>query len=106
MTSDLPKDKSAYQQYLTNLCMKINMKGGGINHQVAFTAGKLNLNKTIVFGADVTHPGASQCIGYPSIACVVASVDRYFMNYPGSMRLQAGRQEVNSLQSLAHILHF
>ncbi|KAF2272511.1 stem cell self-renewal protein Piwi, partial [Westerdykella ornata] len=80
------------KQYFSNVVMKLNIKAGGINYALNFD----NLaykHKTIIMGADVTHPGVGQCAGFPSIACVVGSVDDMFMNYPGSMRLQAGRQE-------------
>jgi eukaryotic translation initiation factor 2C len=83
---------------LSNLALKFNMKSGGHNHVL----NSLDLNdllrkernSTVIFGADVTHPPVGSVAGHPSIACVVASVDGEFQNYPGSMRLQAGKQEV------------
>jgi hypothetical protein len=100
-------------QYLANLAMKVNLKMGGDNHHVNIQGlGSLKA-KTIILGAvsklfftvlqlltldlqDVTHPG-NDSTGRPSIAAVVGSVDNHFMNYPGSMRLQAGGQEVTIL---------
>ncbi|KAF2005627.1 stem cell self-renewal protein Piwi, partial [Amniculicola lignicola CBS 123094] len=85
------------RQHLSNLAMKFNFKSGGKNH--ALENATLNRllgplrNSTMVLGADVAHPPAASIVGYPSIACVVASDDNTFLNYPGSMRLQAGGQE-------------
>jgi hypothetical protein len=50
-------------------------------------------NETIIIGADVAHPLKGASPGCPSIASVVGSVDDEFVKYPGSMRLQMGRQE-------------
>jgi eukaryotic translation initiation factor 2C len=90
-------------QHLDNLALKFNFKCGGRNHgfddaqQIQTLLGQENQRRdTIVFGADVAHPPVGGGAGYPSIACVVASSDTHFQNFPGSMRLQAGRQEVGS----------
>lgn len=87
----LAKVKKTSDKLLTNLAMKINIKMEGVNYQPEIKELPKN---TIVLGADVTHPGKDSAYGTPSIACVVGSVDSTFMNYPGSMRLQAFRKEV------------
>jgi len=87
-------------QHLTNIAMKLNSKARGVNHKfdaqhVQQLLGDGNpLANTIVFGSDVGHPPVGSLTGVPSVACVVASLDTEFQNYPGSMRLQAGGQEV------------
>ncbi|KAF2643883.1 stem cell self-renewal protein Piwi [Massarina eburnea CBS 473.64] len=86
-------------QTLSNIALKINPKVGGINHILSSKAfdsylGGNSRKNMIVLGADVGHPGAGVKAGHPSIACVVGSVDAYHVNYRGSMRLQAGGQEV------------
>jgi hypothetical protein len=43
----------------------------------------------------VGHSPISSFQGVPSIAAVVASYDNQFQNYPGSIRLQPGGQEVS-----------
>jgi hypothetical protein len=91
--------KGPRYQVLSNLALKLNMKRGGDNHwlQSSELDGLLGANRrktTMICGGDVTHPGAGSKLGCPSIACIVGSVDENFMNYPGSMRLQAGQQEV------------
>jgi hypothetical protein len=86
-------------QHLDNLALKFNMKTGGYNFLFDDVALKKKLDAhretTIIFGADVNHPPLMSYHGIPSVAAVVASLDRSFQNYPGSMRLQAGNQEVS-----------
>jgi len=87
-------------QTRSNLALKVNMKGAGDNHHLDEAVlnkllGSERRKRTMILGADVTHSGAGTKSGSPSIACVVGSVDKHFMNYPGSMRLQAGGQEVS-----------
>ncbi|OMH80907.1 Protein argonaute 18, partial [Zancudomyces culisetae] len=60
-------------QYCANVCLKINMKLGGLTSVV--NAQETNLPRvcsapTIVIGADVTHPGVQET-NRPSIAAVV-----------------------------------
>jgi hypothetical protein len=97
----VPKIQSCNEQYLSNLALKINIKLGGDNHhlsdqQLNQFLGEARRSRMMIMGADVTHPGKGSALGSPSIACVVGSVDGQFMNYPGSMRLQAGGQEVST----------
>ncbi|KAK7541569.1 Piwi domain-containing protein [Phyllosticta citricarpa] len=98
----LPKHFSRgppHPQTLSNLAMKFNLKAGGVNQSLEYKTefrklfNSQNMVDTLVLGADVTHPGAGSCHGCPSIAAVVGSVDEQFSNMPGSMRLQASRQE-------------
>jgi len=92
-------------QHLDNLVMKFNSKSSGVNQKLdAVTLQRLlgddnKRENTIVFGADVGHPGSGSLAGVPSIACLVASLDTDLQNYPGSMRLQAGGQEVGQLDT-------
>jgi hypothetical protein len=82
-----------YIQLLSNLALKVNMKIQGENHLVVVQGiGSLRAS-TIVLGADVTHPTGATDSARPSIARVVGRIDKNFMIYPGSMRLQAGGQE-------------
>ncbi|KAH5324478.1 hypothetical protein HBI12_092410 [Parastagonospora nodorum] len=91
--------KGTRYQILSNLALKLNMKMGGDNHWLDSASlnravgSEARTKTTMICGADVTHPSAGAKFGCPSVACVVGSVDHHFMNYPGSMRLQAGRQE-------------
>jgi hypothetical protein len=82
-------------QYYANVALKVNMKLGGINHNVEeVSITKLRQPSTMVVGMDVTHPGPSTVKGTPSIAAIVASVDLRFSQYPASMRIQESKKEV------------
>ena len=48
---------------------------------------------TIVFGADVNHPGAGN-VSKPSIAAVVASMDRWVSRHGSCVAVQEHRKEV------------
>ena len=86
------------EQYLANIAMKFNLKGGGLNQAVEDSHLKSLLHpesssesapcRTIIIGADVAHPTGSARPGCPSVAAVVGSVDDNYLHYPGSMRLQ------------------
>ena len=80
--------------YMGNLALKFNIKGGGVNHVVANTLSKPLDNNTMLMGIDVTHPSPGSSEGAPSIACVVASIDEYLTQWPGSIRTQQGRVEM------------
>ncbi|KAF2122712.1 ribonuclease H-like domain-containing protein [Lophiotrema nucula] len=73
--------------YFGNIMMKVNLKFGGINHTTR--AVLTSLSKTLVLGADVTHPGTNAVQGCPSIAAIVGSVDDTGGKFLGSMRLQS-----------------
>lgn len=82
-------------QYFSNVALKVNTKLGGHNHLLDDKDMKwLRQKRTMIVGADVTHPGPTSVDGTPSIAAVVASVDGYFVQYPASIRLQENKKEV------------
>ncbi|TGO86607.1 hypothetical protein BPOR_0290g00070 [Botrytis porri] len=72
-----------------NISLKFNLKLGGINQEVSNGCG--TKSRTMVVGADVTHPGDEE--GCPSIAAVVATDDDSQFQYLSSARLQEGKQE-------------
>ncbi|KAF5868778.1 putative argonaute-like protein [Botrytis fragariae] len=72
-----------------NISLKFNLKLGGINQEVSNGCG--TKSRTMVVGADVTHPGDEE--GCPSIAAIVATDDDSRFQYLGSARLQEGKQE-------------
>lgn len=55
-----------------NISLKINMKMGGVNHKVKRT-GRITFDKTMICGADVTHPMGGE--EQESITALVASMD-------------------------------
>jgi len=85
----------AQPQYCANVAMKINVKLGGMNvilpkEALPFIARK----PTIVFGADVTHPGPGEGSSTPSIAAVVASMNAQATMYTPAIRVQPSRMEI------------
>ena len=80
--------------YMGNLALKFNLKGGGVNHEIANTLASPLDDSTMLMGIDVTHPSPGSAKGAPSIATVVASRDRYLSQWPGSLRKQKGKQEM------------
>jgi eukaryotic translation initiation factor 2C len=91
--SKFSKEKGQ-MQYFANVAMKFNQKLGGVNHTVELSKMSPLDDQTIVFGIDVTHPSPGSAETAPSIAGVVASVDKNFSQFPASMRTQKGRQEM------------
>lgn len=76
--------------FATNIALKANVQYKGMNQNVALDIPF----DTMLVGGDVTHPGQTAVDGAPSIAAVVASTDSKFSQYPGSTRLQLGKQEI------------
>ena len=89
---------AAKKQYCANVCLKINVKLGGMNSfinpsQIPF----ITDCPTIIMGAGVTHPApGDQNSGRPSIAAVTASMDTKAHRYAASIRVQTSKQEVIS----------
>ncbi|XP_077990342.1 protein argonaute-2-like isoform X3 [Glandiceps talaboti] len=81
-------------QTLSNLCLKINVKLGGVNSiLVPSLRPTIFLQPVIFIGADVTHPPAGDT-KKPSIAAVVGSMDAHPSRYAASVRVQSHRQEL------------
>ncbi|CAM9418006.1 unnamed protein product, partial [Phaeothamnion confervicola] len=80
-------------QYLANVCLKINAKLGGKNTVPATDLPFINQAPTIIFGADVNHPGAGN-VSKPSLAAVVGTMDRFASRHAAAIRVQEHRKEV------------
>ncbi|KAJ8519388.1 hypothetical protein ONZ45_g3684 [Pleurotus djamor] len=94
----------AKPQYYANVCLKINVKLGGIN-MIPDPASVSPLtdphNPTIVMGADVIHP-APGSEGRPSFTALVGNVDSNNAKYIADSRVQTSRQEmIDDLQPMA-----
>ncbi|KAF9951047.1 eukaryotic translation initiation factor 2C, 2 [Mortierella alpina] len=81
------------KQYCANVCLKINVKLGGMNAQLApslipFLASK----PTILIGGDVSHPQPGDT-SRPSIASLVGSLDAKAARYAATIRVQTARTE-------------
>ncbi|KAF2805607.1 putative RNA interference and gene silencing protein [Mytilinidion resinicola] len=76
-------------QYFKNVALKFNLKLGGINQLVDNSRlGIINADKTMVVGIDVTHPSPGSTSNAPSVAGMVASVDRWLGQWPAVLRIQ------------------
>lgn len=100
------KFAKAQPQYFANVALKFNLKLGGINQLVDNTRhntclGIINEDKTMVVGVDVTHPSPGSASNAPSVAGMVASVDRWLGQWPADLRIQESRKEmVSELDSM------
>ncbi|CAM9446567.1 unnamed protein product [Chrysoparadoxa australica] len=80
-------------QYMANVCLKINAKLGGINCSTQEALPFVSDAPTIIFGADVNHPRVGDDLK-PSLAAVVASMDRWACKHSAAVRVQGHRVEV------------
>lgn len=81
-------------QYCGNVCLKINAKLGGANVflPAAYTQ-FISERPTIVFGADINHPGKGED-HVPSFCALTGSMDARASRYSSACRAQANRQEI------------
>ncbi|KDQ64588.1 hypothetical protein JAAARDRAFT_116696 [Jaapia argillacea MUCL 33604] len=98
----------AKPQYWANVCLKMNVKLGGINTIPDPSSVSILTDPekpTIVMGADVIHP-APGSEGRPSFTSLVANVDSDTAKYIADSRVQTSRKEmIEDLQEMAkHML--
>lgn len=80
---------------MANIALKFNLKLRDINHIIGGKGlGIIDQGNTMVVGIDVTHPSAGSASAAPSVAAMVASVDKNLAQWPVTMRKQKGRQEM------------
>ncbi|EFX70194.1 putative Argonaute-family psuedogene [Daphnia pulex] len=78
-------------QTLSNLCLKINVKLGGVN---SILVSPFVFNELVIFfWADITHPPAGDN-KKPSITAVVGSMDAHPSRYAATVRLSAMVREL------------
>jgi hypothetical protein len=84
-------------QYFGNVSLKFNLKAGGINQILdPLKLGIISEGKTMVVGLDVTHPSPGSRDTAPSVAGIVASVDKFLGQWPADFRIQESRKEMIS----------
>ncbi|KAK2871996.1 hypothetical protein FQN49_002632 [Arthroderma sp. PD_2] len=94
-SSGAPLEISTQPSYLANLALKINLKLGGVNHQLETVHNSQPLSRTMYLGIDVTHSTGTDSVSEaPSIAGVVANCDPMLGQWPASIRTQAHRVEM------------
>ncbi|RLN37082.1 hypothetical protein BBJ28_00025158, partial [Nothophytophthora sp. Chile5] len=92
--------RGAKPQYCANVCLKINMKLNGKNSILREALPLVSSAPTIIIGADVEHPRSGMG-SRPSIASVVASLDRYSAKYVARVAAQKASSDI---QLLPHML--
>uniref|UniRef100_K3X8F2 Piwi domain-containing protein n=1 Tax=Globisporangium ultimum (strain ATCC 200006 / CBS 805.95 / DAOM BR144) TaxID=431595 RepID=K3X8F2_GLOUD len=83
-------------QYCANVCMKINMKLNGKNSILRDHLPLVSSSPTMIIGANITHPRSGMG-SRPSIASVVASLDRYSAKYVARVAAQKASNDISSL---------
>lgn len=88
--------------YFANVALKFNLKLGGSNQTLARSDLSLIADEeTMIVGIDVTHPSPGSSDAAPSIAGMVASVDKSLGQWPGVVSVQQGKKEtVNDLSGM------
>jgi len=83
------------EQYFGNISLKFNLKAGGVNQTLdPAKMGIIAEGKTMVVGIDVTHPSPGSKDSAPSVAAVVASIDKVLAQWPCRFSIQEGRKEM------------
>ncbi|KAJ9122250.1 hypothetical protein QFC22_001670 [Naganishia vaughanmartiniae] len=84
-------------QYTNNVSMKIHSKLGGVTHSVPLQDLPGLTNRTMLVGADVSHPpNRGDNVISPSIAATIATKNNENNLYQATVREQEGRQEIIS----------
>ncbi|KAG8989796.1 hypothetical protein FRB94_014008 [Tulasnella sp. JGI-2019a] len=101
------KCQRANMQYWANVCLKINVKLGGINAvPKAFLVQSLTdpTNPTLILGCNVMHPAPGA--GYksrPSYTAVVGNIDSTTSRFVAASRVQkAGQEIVEDLEDMVY----
>ena len=85
------------EQYFGNVSLKFNLKAGGINQTLApAKLGIVSEGETMVVGIDVTHPSPGSKETAPSVAGIVASIDKFLGQWPSDFSIQESRKEMVS----------
>ncbi|KAI8824387.1 Piwi domain-containing protein [Fimicolochytrium jonesii] len=84
---------AAKRQYCANVCLKLNVKLGGMNSYLSNTQLPFIAERpTIIIGADMTHPTPGSASNQ-SIAAVVGSMDAQCSRFAASIRVQKGKSD-------------
>ncbi|KAJ6436655.1 Protein argonaute 18 [Purpureocillium lavendulum] len=95
--------KESNPMYWANVGLKINLKAGGVNHNLRDEVRSLKDGKMMIVGYDVTHPTNmpfKAAGGPPSLVGLVASINKDLAQWPAVSWEQPARQEMLSDQLL------
>ena len=82
-------------QYFANVALKFNLKMGGVNQVLdSSKLGIVGEGRTMIVGIDVTHPSPGSADTAPSVAGVVASINKNLGQWPAVLKIQDGRKEM------------
>ncbi|KAI8820684.1 Piwi domain-containing protein [Fimicolochytrium jonesii] len=84
--------QKAAVQYCANVCMKLNLKLGGITVELSAKPTWVSSAPTMILGADVTHPTFGDRT-MPSIAAVVGTLNAACSAFKSSIKIQDARME-------------
>lgn len=89
-------------QVFGNLSMKVNLKTGGTNQLLdPAKLGIVSEGKTMVVGIDVTHPSPGSAESAPSVAAIVASIDKTLAQWPSEFTIQeSGKEMVTGMEPM------
>ncbi|KAK4072839.1 hypothetical protein Purlil1_13232 [Purpureocillium lilacinum] len=95
--------KEINPMYWANVGLKINLKAGGVNHNLRDEVRSLKDGKMMIVGYDVTHPTNMPFKaggGPPSLVGLVESIDKELAQWPAVSWEQPARQEMLNDQLL------
>lgn len=95
-------------QTISNLCLKVNTKLGGINSILLPAIRPKIFNEPIIFmGATISHAAREEFRQKPSIAAVVGSLDAHPARYGATVRTQHHREDsIDDLATMVRIMIF
>jgi hypothetical protein len=105
-----PKLLKKDEAYLSNLCLKLNLKMGGVNHILATDkSGIMSEGKTMVVGIDTTHPLTRATAGagpdmQPVVVGMVGSIDKHLAQWPGEVRIEKSQPRRTTAAALGAML--
>lgn len=90
------------KQFCANVCLKLNVKLGGINSLIVPNSAVPNDpgmpwmadSPSMIFGADVSHPSYGDHRTSGTTCALVGSMDRLASVYKATVRLQPARREI------------
>jgi len=104
LKNTLFKQGQVNRQVVSNLCLKMNSKLGGVNHVLSNKSRPSVLKQPImIMGADVSHAAPESKGEKPSIAAIVGSMDPCAAKYECEVRIQKAEQNEEIIQDMESV---